>query len=406
VLRDVTIIGDEPCPLPADPVLAEVASAYHQAGCWCSMYDAAWRWIYMTDELRLANDGRGALCTFPMGAHVIEPATINTALGWRYGGWTIDGLRRLTAGMGPWMLADTPGGREALSAIADPRLRDVIDTLSPDPGAIARTFTVPWVMVGGSREDALAYVLERVRDEKGTVVGNLLQAKPNVGMATIATMVMQGDLRHFQRMNAVAQAGRRPAAILFADLEQSAELARRLSTANYFALVRRLVRAADQAMIDWGGLVGRHVGDGVVAFFLAETAGSESAAARDCIGAARAVSSALHAVVARSELSPEDVVLRFGLHWGSMLYVGNIATAGRTEVTALGDEVNECARIEACATGGRMLASKDLIERLDRDDAAAIEIEPSRITYTQLGALPTATEKARRDAPAVAVAEI
>ena len=30
-----------------------------------------------------------------------------------------------------------------------------------------------------------------------------------------------------------------------------------------------------------------------------------------------------------------------GLHWGSTLYVGQIATSGRSEVTALGDEVNE-----------------------------------------------------------------
>jgi len=38
-------------------------------------------------------------------------------------------------------------------------------------------------------------------------------------------------------------------------------------------------------------------------------------------------------------------------------------------VTALGDEVNEAARIEACASGGRMLASKNPIERLDPNDA-------------------------------------
>lgn len=75
---------------------------------------------------------------------------------------------------------------------------------------------------------------------------------------------------------------------------------------------------------------------------------------------------------ARSGLQPEDVILRFGLHWGANLYVGQIATSGRTEVTALGDQVNEAARIEACATGGRALASKDLIERLDANDAATL----------------------------------
>ena len=111
-------------------------------------------------------------------------------------------------------------------------------------------------------------------------------------------------------------------------------------------------------------------------------------------------------VAARSELVPEDLVMRFGLHWGATLYVGQIATSGRTEITALGDEVNEGARIEACATGGLALASKELLERLGPDDAAALGLAPARLTYTPLADLPTATEKARRDAPAIAVYEV
>ena len=226
-----------------------------------------------------------------------------------------------------------------------------------------------------------------MRDEKGRFVGTMVQVMTAVGMSTIGAVAALGDLGHFERMRRVARAGRRPAAILFADLEGSSPLARRLSTASYFALGRRLARAADQCVIDAGGLVGRHVGDGVVAFFLAETAGSESAAARSCISAARALRAAVREVAARSDLQPEDVVLRFGLHWGSNLYVGNISTAGRSEVTALGDEVNEAARIEACASGGRALASKDLIERLEPGDAAALDLDPDRITYTPLGEL-------------------
>ncbi len=152
--------------------------------------------------------------------------------------------------------------------------------------------------------------------------------------------------------------------------------------------------------------MGRHVGDGVVAFFLAETAGSESAAARSCIQAARALKEAMVDVAARSDLAAEDLTMRFGLHWGSTLYVGQITTSGRAEVTALGDQVNEGARIEACATGGRTLASKDLIERLEPEDAATLHLDPDHITYTPLADLPTATEKARRDAPAIAVCDV
>ena len=75
-------------------------------------------------------------------------------------------------------------------------------------------------------------------------------------------------------------------------------------------------------------------------------------------------------------------------------------------MTALGDEVNEAARIEACATGGRTLASKALVERLDAADAAALLIDPGHLTYTALAELSTATEKARRDAPAIAVCDV
>jgi class 3 adenylate cyclase len=100
------------------------------------------------------------------------------------------------------------------------------------------------------------------------------------------------------------------------------------------------------------------------------------------------------------------VTVRAGLHWGATLYIGSIITAGRTEVTALGDEVNEAARIEACASGGRPLTSTELIERLNPDDATALGVDPNRVTYAQLADLDTATAKARRDAPAVAVCDL
>ena len=230
--------------------------------------------------------------------------------------------------------------------------------------------------------------------------------KPAAGMSHLAQAAATADLAHLERMRVVEHPDRRPAAILMADLEASSPLARHLSSAQYFAFVRRLVRAADDCIVDAGGIVGRHAGDGVVAFFLAETAGSESAAARSCIGAARALRGTLSDTAARSEIPESELSLRFGLHWGATLYMGRIVTRGRSEVTALGDEVNEAARIEACATGGRTLASKSLIERLTPADAAALGVDTRHTTYTPLADLATATDKARRDAPAIAVCEV
>jgi class 3 adenylate cyclase len=396
--------SQETCPLPDDPALREAAVALNGARAWAQILDRDWRWVYMTDEVRLSQGSLLGMVPVPLGSHYFGREGLESGV---YGAvFSIETAREAVTELGPWLLADTPGGRDGLRAVLHPAYHDLIDALEPDDLSVVRTFPMhAWHTAGGARVGLLATAW-RVRDASGRLAGTVVQTIPAVGMAVLGTLAMAGDLGHFERMQTVVKAGRQPAAILFADLEASSPLARRLSTASYFALGRRLVRAADQCVVDAGGLVGRHVGDGVVAFFLAMNAGSESAAAHACISASRALRGAVAEVAARSDLRPDDISLRFGLHWGSTLYVGQIATSGRSEVTALGDEVNEAARIEASATGGRALASKALVERLEPDDAAALDLVPNHITYTALGDLSTATEKARRDAPAIAVCEV
>ena len=247
----------------------------------------------------------------------------------------------------------------------------------------------------------------RVSGAGGGLVGTALITKPPIGIEAMSTM---HDERRPRPLRADAAWLDRPGGRRRSCSPTSRRPRRSRGACRPPATSRSggaWSRAADRCVIDAGGLVGRHVGDGVVAFFLAETAGSESAAARACITAARALRAAVADVAARSDLEPDDVVLRFGLHWGSTLYVGQIATSGRSEVTALGDEVNEAARIEACATGGRALASKDLIERLEPDDAAALGLDPDRVTYTR-ARRPRAPRPRRPAAtrPPIAVCEV
>lgn len=390
--------------MPDDPVLAEVAAAFNDAGYWATIFDERWRTLYITEALRLARGGLRELAPFPLGVYVFGPESLTARL--EAGMWTLEDTREAFEGLGPYLLAAAEGGREELRELVDPRVRDLVDQLSPAARLHAFTAWGSAMYRSGGGQVMAPATLIPVRDSDGRLAGTVILTKPAASMAVLGRIAAAGDLRHFERMQQVAKPGRRPAAVLFADLESSAPLARRLSTASYFALGRRITRAADQCVIDTGGLVGRHVGDGVVAFFLAESAGCESAAARACIQAARAIKEALIDVAKRCELAPERLVMRFGLHWGARLYVGQITTSGRSEVTALGDEVNEGARIEACATGGRTLASKELLERLDREDAAALDLDPDHIGYTPLAELPAATEKARRDAPAIAVCEV
>ena len=129
---------------------------------------------------------------------------------------------------------------------------------------------------------------------------------------------------------------------------------------------------------------------------------SESGAARAAIETARAIREG------SEQLGPDDVQVKVnvGLHWGATLMVGQVATSGRLEVTALGDQMNECARIEAAATGGAILASKDLVERLDASDEQATGIDPDAIAYTTISELDGASDKAVRDAGTIAVTPI
>lgn len=390
-------------PLPDHPALADAAVALRDSGHWGMVVDRHWTLLYVSDELRASFSGRSELAPFAIGHHYFSSEALNVGRSWRFGSNSAATNRVMFEGVGPFVLADTPGGRDELRNLVDPELHDMIDRLVPSSAAAIEVDTIG---MGLTDTVGVRMLLIRIRDESGNLVGTLIITKPAAGMHVIGSLTSEADPRHLKSMQQMATAARRPAAILFADLEGSSQLARRLPTSAYFSLGRRLVRVADQCIIANGGLVGRHVGDGVVAFFVVETIGSESAAAHACIKAARDLRSAVDDVAARSDLQPEDVVLRFGLHWGSTLYVGSITTAGRAEVTALGDEVNEAARIEACATGGRALASKDLIERLDRDAAAALDIDPDRVSYCALTDLDSATDKAIRDARAIAVCDV
>jgi class 3 adenylate cyclase len=391
--------------LSGDPALAAAASALEEAGHWAEVVDARWHAVHLTDELRLGYGRVLERVQAPLEVPYFGPEAVDSRLTWPAGPNTIEIQRAQLRAIGAWALHDLGGDRAAMRELVDPRLRDLVDELSPGEPAPLLSFRQTGTTFG-SGAMGVHVTAVRIREADGRLAGTALVYKPLAGMAMLVTLAGLGDPRHVARMQSVARAGRRPAAMLFADLESSSRLARRLSTAGYFLLGRRLVRAADECVIDAGGLVGRHAGDGVVAFFLAEHAGSESAAARACIAAARGLRTAMADVGARGGLGPEAVVLRFGLHWGSTVFVGQVVTGGRSEVNALGDEVNETARIEACATGGRALASKDLLERLQPGDAAALELDPAHVGYTALGDLVTATEKARRDAPAIAVCEV
>jgi class 3 adenylate cyclase len=400
----VEIVGPETCPLPDDPALAEIASALNEAGSWGYVLDRQWRLVYMTDDIRLSNGMLRELVPLPIGAHFFGTAAIDMYLGWSGGVFSIDSYYALFRGIHHWWIDDT--SEEEVREHVDPRLAGLVGATAADPRERATTVSVPASYTARSSPLAVLITGVRVRDERGDVVGTAFTSKPAAGMSVLGTIAAAGDLGHFTRMQRLANAARRPAAILFGDLEASSPLARRLSTSSYFR-ARAAPRAGGGRERGAGGRDGRPP--------------RRRRSRRALPGRARRLGVGRGAGVHRRDaVAARLAVRRRRSHrpcrgrcghavraaLGSTLHVGHVVTAARAEVNALGDEMNEAARIETCATGGRALASKALVERLEPPDARALDLDPARIGYTALAELPTATEKARRDAGAIAVCEL
>ena len=293
----------------------------------------------------------------------------------------------------PYVLHDGAIAREELADLVDERLRPIVEEAEPRPAPLRWT-----IHMSLPNEEEVGVVAhgERLIDADGRHLGHAFMYGSALP-ASVLWLVNQGDQRMFRRLAELVEPGRRPAAVLFADLAGSTELSKRMSSAAYFDLIRQLTGKADTAILDTGGIVGKHAGDGVSAFFLADQVGSSPGAALAALRAARTIQAAA---------AEADVSVNVAVHWGATLYIGQVATSGRLEVTALGDEVNECARIQEAAHGGSLLATKALVERLDPEDAQAERIDVAALRYTLVSELPEAGEKAIRDAGAIAVTEL
>lgn len=302
---------------------------------------------------------------------------------------------------------------DLLTAEAAETLRRELHPRLEDP-----TSTPLWVLsldlrIGG-RHRGVGMLGVTLRHPDGSPLGAVLIYAPLLP-ARVLALVSEGDEAMFTRMADLSAPAQRPAAVVFADIDGSGPLSRRLPTPVYFELIRGVTTAFDELVARHGGIVGKHAGDGASAYFLRDGHGSDAAAAGAALRVVQELPDVVAAVVADlaetgADVRVEDCRMNVGAHWGSDLFIGQIVTGGRLEVTALGDEVNECARVEQVATGGQRLVTKNLVERLDEGAAAELGLRPRGLTYRVLADLTrdggAAGGKAERDAGSLAVHDL
>lgn len=387
-----------PAKLPAQPQLRSAAAALEDGRIVGHVFDHKWRTVFVsTEQVGVFEnedvDWSPILGTSQIVQALDQLAPLRIPLEYRLRWWDR---------FGPFILYDVPPDDPDFEAVFGP-MAEAAREMEPRTPPWAVTIERDVVEVDVHRlawTPRVTDIYLRIPCPGGGHAGILYITRPNVG-DRLAGRLTRGHESMYEQMLSLREPTRRSAAILFADMEASGDLSRRLSSRAYFDLIRGLTDLVDAAVISHGGLIGKHAGDGASALFVVGEGHSESDVARGSIEAAREIREGATRLLADGP----DVVVNVGLHWGATLTVGQVSSLGRLEVTALGDEMNEAARIEAVASSGQILASKNLLERLTGEDADSVGLDPERIQYASVSSL-SSDVKAVRDAGTIAVAAV
>jgi adenylate cyclase len=152
------------------------------------------------------------------------------------------------------------------------------------------------------------------------------------------------------------------ASYLFADIRGSTALAERLSPTEFRTLIDRFLTTTSKVVFDHDGGVDKFVGDEIVAFFFPLMSGPNHA-----LAAVNAASAILRAT-GHEDLDGPWVPVGVGVSSG-MAWVGAVGDEKRTDLTALGDNVNIAARLGALARAGEALVTIEAAEAAGLDPA-------------------------------------
>ena len=162
-----------------------------------------------------------------------------------------------------------------------------------------------------------------------------------------------------EKLTALQAAAHRPAeseqrkqvTVLFADVSGFTAMSEKMDAEEVSATMNALWLRLDQAILDRGGRIDKHIGDAVMALFGAPRAQEDDP--ERAIRSALAMQAELSAFNEANRL-PALLRMRIGLNTGPVL-LGTVGTTG--EYTAMGDAVNLASRLEHAAPVGGILIS-------------------------------------------------
>jgi len=161
---------------------------------------------------------------------------------------------------------------------------------------------------------------------------------------------------------------RKQATILFADVSGYTAMVETMDAEEVSEMMNALWQRMDAAIVEHGGHVDKHTGDGVMAVWGVDTARESDPE--------RAIRAALAMQAALAEFKAgHDINIRIGLSTGPVL-LGRLGTTG--EFSVFGDTVNLASRLEGAAPTGGVLISHDTYRHV-RGVFEVLEQEPIQV---------------------------
>lgn len=204
----------------------------------------------------------------------------------------------------------------------------------------------------------------------------------------------RGNLSRYFSPNVVEQLSATPGdldvarsqnvAILFVDVIGFTKMSEDLPPDRMIAQVREFHGRMVERVFEHGGTVDKFMGDCVMATF-----GTPISGPSDATDALRCSVAILDEVrewnATRRAGGLNDVGVGVGLHYGEVV-VGNVGAERRLEFTVMGDPVNVTSRLERLTREHNtpIIASDDLIEQVQREQAAAADLIGK---FTEMGTL-------------------
>lgn len=154
-------------------------------------------------------------------------------------------------------------------------------------------------------------------------------------------------------------------AVLVADLQNSVKICADLPPEEYFHLIKELWAQLENHFRQYQATMGKHVGDGVVRYFLAKHGRPSEHLVNTllCANAIRECMVGMNAAWKAKKHWTNELLLNIGLHEGREWF-GYISSSPIPEFAALGDTVNIASRLSSFARDGSLWVSKPFLSSL------------------------------------------